>query len=89
VERPSDVQRTTAEAVERSLARHLREIEQRVIQLDAECDEWRRRAVAAEAALEQRTAELQAELARRDPTRGVDDKPPQPPVRRLRGNWLR
>jgi hypothetical protein len=56
---PND-ERSTAE---RRLALHLREIERRVVQLDTECEDWRRRALAAEAALEQRTAELEADRA--------------------------
>ena len=56
---PND-ERSTAE---RRLALHLRDIERRVVQLDTECEDWRRRALAAEAALEQRTAELEADRA--------------------------
>ena len=83
MESQTDSEVSAAEAAERRLAGHLREIEERVLQLDAECDEWRRRALAAEATLEQLTAAL-------DHTSAVDNnRPPQPAVRRLRGNWLR
>jgi hypothetical protein len=74
MEHAPDDAKSRAEAAETRLSLHLRDIERRVIQLDTECDDWRRRALAAEAALAEQASEFEAGRASLERERALLDQ---------------